>query len=118
VEEPLARDERTMNTSRAQGRSYWLSIALVMTLYLVIPLLSLAATITGGSDGWQDLQFVATALLLIMLASIALALLGALGIRYLSESHRGIAKGLLVGIVPGFIVGLVSTVVMANLAWY
>jgi len=108
-----------MKTSRSQRRSFWLSIALVMTLYLFIPLLSLAGTIATGSEDWQDLQFVAGTLLLIMLASIALALLGALGVRYLSESHRGIAKGLLVGIVPGFIVGLVSTGVIANLEpWY
>jgi hypothetical protein len=98
-----------------------LGVALVMAVYALIPVLMIPVTIDSGTEGWEDLAFVAGTVSLIMLATVALAALGVLAAfltRNSSESVRGIANGLLVGIGPGFIVGILGTGAIATLwAW-
>jgi len=107
-----------MRTSKSRGRSFWLGVALVMAVYAFIPVLMLPVTIATGIEDWEDLEFVAGTVQLIVLATVVLAVLGAFLTRSSSESVRGIANGFLVGIGPGFIVGILGTVVIAtHWAW-
>jgi len=95
-----------------------LGVALVMAVYAFIPVLMLPVTIATGIEDWEDLEFVAGTVQLIVLATVVLAVLGAFLTRSSSESVRGIANGLRVGIGPGFIVGILGTYAIAALwAW-
>jgi len=110
-----------MRTSKSRGHSFRVGVALVMAVYALIPVLMIPVTIATGTEDWEDLEFVAGTVSLIVLATVVLAALAVLATfltRNSSESVRGIANGLLVGIGPGFIVGILGTVAIATLwAW-
>ena len=107
-----------MNTSEFRGRSFSLGLALVMGVYVLIPLLVLLSVTSGpGYDGWEDLVFGADSITIIGLASVILAVVGAVLVRSSSESRKGFAQGLLVGIVPGVAGGILQIVLISNLAW-
>jgi len=107
-----------MRTTKSRGRSFWLGVALVMAVYAFIPVLMIPVTSTSAADDWEDLGFAAITVQLIVLATVVLAVIGAFLTRSSSESIRGIANGLRVGIVPGFIVGILGTyAIFALWAW-
>jgi len=107
-----------MKTSKSRGRPFWLGVALVMAVYAFIPMLMIPVTIATGTEDWEDLDYPIFTLPVIVLASLVLAALSAFLTRSSSESVRGIAKGILVGIGPGLIVGGLGTVAIATLwAW-
>jgi len=88
-----------------------------MAVYALIPVLMIPVTIATAED-WAAVAFVPWTVPVIALASLVLAALAAFLTRNSSESVRGIANGLLVGIGPGFIVGILGTVAIATLwAW-
>jgi len=94
-----------------------LGVALVMAVYALIPVLMIPVTIATAED-WAVVAFVPWTVPVIALASLVLAALAAFLTRNSSESVREIANGLLVGIGPGLILGILGTVAIATLwAW-
>jgi hypothetical protein len=88
-----------------------------MGLYVLIPLLVLPSVTSGYDDEWEDLDFIASSMMLIVLASVVLTVLCVILIRSSSKSRKRFAHGLLVGIPPGVAGGIATIVLISKLAW-